>query len=339
MENWVRASQGNIAISSRVRLARNLKDYAFPHKLSQESGREIVKKVEEAIKGSNLGEGFTTHYLWDMRDNEKLSYMEAHLISPKLINNSSISAFMVNEDKTISIMINEEDHIRLQVISGGLQLLECYEMAVKIDNLFEEKLDYAFDEKLGYITACPTNLGTALRASAMLHVPALAINRELDNIFNAVTKVGMTIRGLYGEGSKAEGDFFQVSNQLTLGISEEDILNNLNAVVNQIISREQWFRQEMYENHKYEFEDKVYRALGTLSSAVLLSSRECLNLLSYVRMGVEMEIINNIDRKDLNALLLKTQPANILQSYPGVTSERERDFIRAKIVRESINRN
>jgi protein arginine kinase len=236
-------------------------------------------------------------------------------------------------------MINEEDHIRLQCITSGFNLEEAYDMANKLDNLLEEKLDYAFDEKYGYLAACPTNIGTGLRASVMLHLPALAMKSDMSKVLNAVTQVGMTIRGLFGEGSKGEGDLYQVSNQITLGLSEEEIMNNLKAVVSQIIEREQWSREQILKNHRYELEDRMYRSLGLLKYAVLLNSKDCLNLISDVRMGVEMGIIKDVNIDTLNYLLVETQPATLQLMSNTLLSDKDRDFNRAKMVRQKLGGN
>jgi protein arginine kinase len=339
MNNWLK-SQGNncdIVLSSRIRFARNLKDTPFPDKLNEDKGKEVVRIVEEAFYNSSYTEkSYKTKYLWLNDEITNRSYFEKHLISQKLLQNNNKSAFIVDKEDVVSIMINEEDHIRLQAITGGFNLEETYDLADKLDNLLEEKLDYAFDEKLGYLTACPTNIGTGLRASVMLHLPALSMNNEMSKILNVVTQVGMTIRGLFGEGSKAEGDLYQISNQVTLGLSEEEIMNNLKAVVNQIINKERWSREILMRKHKCELEDKFYRSLGILKSAVLLESKECLNLISNVRMGVEMGIIKDVSTDVLNSLLVETQPATLQLIANGSLSEKERDLNRAKLVRQKL---
>lgn len=339
MQNWINnyGEVGNIVLSSRIRLARNIKKVAFPERLDENKGKELVKTIENAFYNSPYTkDNFKSIYLWDEDENIRRSYFEKHFISPKLINNYEKSAFILDKDETVSIMVNEEDHIRLQCITAGLNLQEAYEMADKVDNLLEENLDYAFDEKFGYLTACPTNLGTGLRASVMVHLPALSINNEMSGVLNAVTQVGMTIRGLYGEGSKAEGDLYQISNQVSLGLSEDDILNNLNAVVNQIIYQENWSRENIMKKRSYELQDKISRSLGILKSAVLLNSKECLNLLSYVRMGVEMGIIKDVNKEVLNRLIVETQPATLQSIYQNNLSDKERDLYRAKLVREKL---
>lgn len=339
MNNWLKSQGKNsdIVLSSRIRFARNLKDTPFPDKLNEDKGKEIVRVVEEAFYNSSYTEkSYKTKYLWLNDEITNRSYFEKHLISQKLLQNSKKSAFIADKEDIVSVMINEEDHIRLQAITGGFNLEETYDLADKLDNLLEEKLDYAFDEKLGYLTACPTNIGTGLRASVMIHLPALSMNNEMIKILNVVTQVGMTIRGLFGEGSKAEGDLYQISNQITLGLSEEEIMNNLKAVVNQIIDKEQWSREVLMKNHKYELEDKFYRSLGILKSAVLLESKECLNLISNVRMGVEMGIIKDVSTDILNSLLVETQPATLQLIANGSLSEKERDLNRAKLVRQKL---
>lgn len=339
MDNWIesKGTETNIVLSSRIRLARNLMNFSFPEKLPDEKGKAVIKQVEEAFHVSSpLKNEFKSIYLWEQDENINKSYVEKHFISPKLLQNSRKAAFLLNKEETVSIMLNEEDHIRLQVISAGFNLEEIYAYADKLDNLLEENLDYAYDEELGYLTACPTNIGTGMRASVMVHLPALSINNEMNGVFNAVTKVGMTIRGLYGEGSRAEGDLFQISNQITLGLSEEDIINNLKAVVNQIINQESWSREQILKAYKYELEDKIFRSLGILKTAVLLDSKECLNLLSNVRMGVEMGIIKDVDKRVLNSLLIDTQPASLQQIFNSNLSEKMRDFNRAKLVRDKL---
>lgn len=339
MENWInyKSADNNIVLSSRIRIARNIKDKPFPQKLNESESIKVVKNVEKAFfTSSHVESRYNLIYTGELDDNTNMYYLEKHLISPKLLSNKGKSAFILGEDETVSVMINEEDHIRLQCITGGFDLSTPYDMANKLDNLLEESIDYAFDEKLGYITACPTNIGTGLRASVMIHLPALTMNDEMNEILKILTQVGMTIRGLYGEGSKAQGNIYQISNQITLGVNEEDILNNLQAVVNQIINQENRTREKFLKSYRYELEDKIYRSFGILGTAVLLNSNECLDLLSNVRMGVELGIINNVDSMRLNSLLLETQPAALQKRLKTNLSDKERDFNRAKLVREVL---
>lgn len=331
-------SNGGLVISSRIRLARNLAEVPFPHKLNEEKSREVIKSVEDAFYTSSSNkETFNTNYLWEETDDEKQNYLEKHLISKNLIDNSNKAAFILDNQQTISIMINEEDHVRIQCMTAGLNLEELYSVSDKIDDLLENNLKYAFDEKLGYLTACPTNMGTGLRASVMLHLPALSLNNQMNGVLNALSQIGMTVRGLYGEGSKAIGNIYQISNQVTLGRSEDEILSNLKAVVVQVTNEENVSRENLMKKFKYEIQDRIYRALGILKSAVILSANECFKFLSDVRLGVEMGIIKNISKSTLNNLLVSIQPAAIQKGNEKNLSSVQMNFNRAKIVREKLN--
>ncbi len=339
MKNWLEAKSENndVVISSRIRLARNLKDIPFPNRLSENDAKDIVKKVEDAFYSvPYMEEQYKTVYLWQSDDISNMAHLEKHLISKKLISNKNEAAFILGKDETVSIMLNEEDHIRLQSITGGLNLKEAYEYTNKLDDLLEEKLDYAFDEKLGYLTSCPTNLGTGLRASVMIHLPALTINKEIAGLLKGLTQVGMTIRGLFGEGSQGDGNIYQISNQVTLGLSEEEILTNLTGVINQIINQERLTRDNILNKKKYELEDKIFRSVGILKSAIILTSREALNLLSNVRLGVEMGIIKDVDKTILNKLLVDIQPATIQKNSKEMLTDKQRDLKRAELVKDSL---
>lgn len=339
MKNWLEAKSENddVVISSRIRLARNLKDIPFPNRLSENDAKDIVKKVEDAFYSvPYMEEQYKTVYLWRSDDISNMAHLEKHLISKKLISNKNKAAFILGKDETVSIMLNEEDHIRLQSITGGLNLKEAYEYTNKLDDLLEEKLDYAFDEKLGYLTSCPTNLGTGLRASVMIHLPALTINKEIAGLLKGLTQVGMTIRGLFGEGSQGDGNIYQISNQVTLGLSEEEILTNLTGVINQIINQERLTRDNILNKKKYELEDKIFRSAGILKSAIILTSREALNLLSNVRLGVEMGIIKDVDKTILNKLLVDIQPATIQKNSKEMLTDKQRDLKRAELVKDSL---
>lgn len=340
MKNWITTSDINdkdLVISSRIRLARNLTKIPFPHKLNEEQSKEIIKCVEDAFYSCDINkEEFTTNYMWQKSELEREIFLERHIISKNLIENSSKSSFILDKDETLSVMINEEDHVRIQCITAGLNLEEVYKQSDKVDNMLEKNLDYAFDEKLGYLTACPTNLGTGLRASVMLHLPAISLNNEMNGLLNAVSQVGMTVRGLYGEGSKALGNIYQISNQVTLGRSEEEIISNLRVLVNQIINEEKLARDKLMKGSKYELEDRMYRSLGILKSAILLSTNESLKLLSYVRLAVEMGIIKDVNKSLLNSILVEMQPANIQNKCNKALSSTERDINRAKFIREKL---
>ncbi|MBU5591708.1 protein arginine kinase [Clostridium sp. MSJ-4] len=336
MKNWISNSTDNndMVLSSRVRFARNIKNFPFPHKLDEDRGKSLAKDIENTFyEIEEIKDEFNNVDLWEIGENQGRNYLEKHLISTNLLNSRNKSAFILSKDETISLMINEEDHIRLQCITAGFNIKEAYEVANKIDDALEARLDFAFDEKLGYLTACPTNLGTGMRVSAMLHLPALTMKDEINDALKALTQLGMTLRGLYGEGSKAEGNIYQVSNQITLGMKEEDILSNLEAVVAQLISQENRARDQLLGRYKYELEDKIYRSLGVLKNARILTSKEALDLLSNVRMGVEMSILKDIDKVKLNKLLVETQPATLQLVTGKELKAKDRDIERANLIR------
>lgn len=339
MQNWLKSDgeTDNLVISSRIRLARNIENKPFPDRISEEDARKLVSSVENSFFSSAyINDEYKSVHLWDNDKASNIPYFEKHLISSKLIQNANKAAFIVNKDETVSIMINEEDHLRLQCISGGYNLEEVLDYCEKLDDLIEENINYAFDERLGYLTACPTNLGTGLRASVMIHLPAMTMDKEISRILSAVTQVGMTIRGLYGEGSGAYSNIYQISNQITLGISETDIVSNLKAVVNQLINQENLSREQLIKNYNYELEDKIYRSLGILKSAVIMDEKECLKLLSSVRLGVEMGIIKDIDKKILNGLLVETQPATLKKQFEDKFTEKELNVKRAEYIRRIL---
>lgn len=339
MENWIMCENedSNIILSTRVRLARNLKGYPFPNKISKEKAEEVIAKVKEVLLTNDYLKGkINILNLSDINDIEKDIYFENHLISKKLIENKEISALAIDDKEIMSIMINEEDHVRLQLICGGLHLKELYEEVNKMDDILEEKLDFAYDANLGYLTACPTNTGTGLRASVMLHLPALCMTKEIDNIFAAIGKVGITIRGMYGEGSKGYGSIFQISNQITLGQSEDEIINGLTAMIYQIIEKENLARKQLKEQYNYEIQNKVMRALGILKSAIILDYRECMELLSLVRLGNDLGFIENVNKELLNRLMIQASVPVIKSKFDEDVRSREINIYRAKIFREQL---
>ncbi|WP_312712094.1 protein arginine kinase [Proteiniclasticum ruminis] len=324
----------SLVLRSRVRLARNLKLLPFPHRLESERARMLVKAVEEAFYVSKaMEENYSTHRMWELGRTELLVAFEKHLVSAKLINNSDISAYIIDKEEDVSLMINEEDHIRLQVMGRDLNLSALYEKASMIDDLLSEKLNFAFDYNLGYITACPTNLGTAMRASVMLHLPGFTLTDRIGYVSQALAQMGMTIRGIYGEGSQAEGNIYQISNEVTLGVKEEDILYNLTDTIDKLLDEEQDHQRKLLNEFSLEMEDKIYRSLGTLMNARLMTSKEALYHLSLVRMGVETEVLKEVDMELIDSLIINTQPGMMKKSYGIELNEKERDINRAKIIR------
>ncbi|WP_409069049.1 protein arginine kinase [Clostridium sp. FAM 1755] len=328
----------NMVLSSRIRLARNIDKAPFPNKIDNKNGRDIIYKIENEFYKEVTKDEFKTIYLWNLEKKEINSLLEKHIISFNLINNIDKAAVIIDSSEENSIMINEEDHIRIQSITKGFNLEKAFEKANGIDNMIEKNIDLAFDKDLGYLTSCPTNIGTGLRASVMIHLPALSMNNRMSALLNAISQLGMTVRGIYGEGSKALGNIYQISNQITLGLDETEIINNLKAVINQIINEENIARQKFIESYEYEIKDKIYRSLALLESAILLDNLECLNYISNVKLGIEMSIIKDIDENVINKLIVDTQPANLNKIYDKEMTEKESRYYRAMLVKERLKK-
>ena len=332
MSKWYlgEGDHNDIVISTRIRLARNIADYPFPVRLDNKSKIEINEKIRDALKDK---EKLNYTELKTLTRAEMVSLAERHIISPEFASNSDGRALLMSENEDISIMLCEEDHIRLQVMKSGLALNEAYELANRIDEEINEKLEYAFDENLGYLTQCPTNLGTGMRASVMLHLPALTQKGQMGTLATTVSKLGLTLRGAYGEGGLAMGDLYQLSNQVSLGISEKAAIDNLKTITLQLASQERTAREEMAKN--IVTEDAVFRAYGILKSARILSTKEFMNLISKVRFGAVTGMIKT-DLKVINELMVSMQPATINAFVGRTLSADERNVERAKIVREKI---
>jgi protein arginine kinase len=338
MVKWYQktSQQDDIVISTRVRLARNLKSLPFKNKITKQQQIELNNQVRQALELANLGENsFDFIYLDQLSDLEQLALVEKHLVSHNFIEDPSNKMVAITKDNSISIMVNEEDHIRIQVLESGLDLKHAFETCNRIDDLLDEQLEYAFDERLGYLTFCPTNLGTGLRASVMLHLPALEQSRIIPQLISTVSKLGLTIRGTYGEGTKAIGATYQLSNQVTLGLSEETAIENLENVIMQIIDSEKATRQELLKNN-IEVVDEICRSYGILKNAMLMSSNEFYELVSNVRLGVSENIIQDVKISSLNELLNLIGTASICVNDNKVYSPKERDFQRAKLIKEML---
>ena len=341
MSKWYEEEKSNngIIISSRVRLARNLKKYNFYNKLSAEDAEKMIEEVKNSILGSRtvFGEQFKYIPVNKLDENEKFSMVERHIISPELMRNNKPCGVLVKDDETISIMLNEEDHIRIQAIAAGDNIDEAYDTADKIDNLIEESVEYAFSEKFGYLTSCPTNVGTGLRASYMMHLPQLERTGQIRSLTQAISKFGITVRGIYGEGSEAMGSIYQVSNQVTLGQSEREIIENLKKVVSTIVQREQELEKNAYARAKDDVEDKVWRSYGILKTARKISAKEAMQMLSNLmeakNMGVEPMPDVNIRPVEL---MINIQPAIIQTTNGKDMTPTERDKARADYIRKII---
>lgn len=332
MSKWYigEGDHNDIVISTRIRIARNLADYPFPVRLDNKSKIEVNEKIRDALDGK---ENLTYTELKTLTRSQIISLAERHLISPEFASNSDARALLMSDNEDISIMLCEEDHIRIQVMKSGLALKEAYELADKIDTEINQSLKYAFDEKLGYLTQCPTNLGTGMRASVMLHLPALTAKGQIGSLASTVSKLGLTIRGAYGEGMSAMGDLYQLSNQVSLGISEKSAIDNLKTITLQLAAQERAAREEASKS--IETEDAVFRAYGILKSARILSTKEFMSLISKVRLGAVLGMIKT-DLKTINELMVSMQPATINAFVGKTLSLEERDVERAKIVRERL---
>ena len=332
MSKWYigEGDHNDIVISTRIRIARNLADYPFPVRLDNKSKIEVNEKIRDALEGK---ENLTYTELKTLTRSQIVSLAERHLISPEFATNSDARALLMSDNEDISIMLCEEDHIRIQVMKSGLALKEAYELADKIDTEINQSLKYAFDEKLGYLTQCPTNLGTGMRASVMLHLPALTAKGQIGSLASTVSKLGLTIRGAYGEGMSAMGDLYQLSNQVSLGISEKSAIDNLKTITLQLAAQERAAREEASKS--IETEDAVFRAYGILKSARILSTKEFMSLISKVRLGAVLGMIKT-DLKTINELMVSMQPATINAFVGKTLSLEERDVERAKIVRERL---
>ncbi|NBI08022.1 protein arginine kinase [Senegalia massiliensis] len=327
----------DIVVSSRIRLARNIENIKFPQKINKDDSESVKEQIKKAVtENDEIGKNYRYYDMKNLNIVESRKYVEDHLISPGLLEHNKIGGFLLSEDEKSTIMINEEDHIRMQVLYPGFELEKCFDESNRIDDILEGKIKYAFDEKIGYLTSCPTNIGTGMRASVMLHLPSLVITNQINGIIQAVNQIGLTVRGVYGEGSNAMGNLFQISNQTTIGESEDDIIQKLKNIVNQLVKNERNARSTIYTNNKIRMEDKVCRSLGTLKNARILSTDEAMSLLSDVKLGIEMSIIDNIDRVIINKLMIEIQPAHILNSADKDLDANDRDILRAKIVRESL---
>lgn len=326
----------DIIANVRVRLARNLKDYPFPNKMSPEQKFDLIQRVSDAIlkSESKYKNEFTFYDMDKLPKLEAYSMAEKHLISPGFAENGSGRALLLSRDESISIMINEEDHIRIQVLTPGLSFEKAYSIAIEIDNLLESSLEFAFDKNLGYLTECPTNLGTGMRASALMHLPALESMNALGQIAGTISKLGLTIRGTYGEGSKTKCALYQISNQVTLGISENAAIENLQGIVTQIAQRERSAREAIDPTR---LKDTVYRAYGTLKYAHILSCAEFMELISKVRIGVGMGIMKEVTMEQVNELICVAQPATLQQKLGGALDPAQRDIERAKLIKEMLN--
>ncbi len=323
---------GDVVLSSRVRLARNIKGVPFPARADAEQQEQVLSQCKEALLGK---EKMKFIDLSVMEAYEKQAIAERHLISPQMMDNNVKRGILLSDDNKLSILLNEEDHLRIQVMEAGFDLDQCFVEANRVDDLVEASVTYAFDHKIGYLTCCPTNAGTGMRASVMVHLPALTMSGTVNQIIDSLAQLGMTVRGIFGEGSKAIGNLYQISNQLTLGAAEEDILEKFKQIIAEVIEKEREMRSRLLRTQKYKLEDRLMRSCGILRYAMILSSDEAMKRLSDVRMGVELGLIKDIAMETINGLIYEILPANIMQRY-NLADPTERDLKRAEIVKERM---
>lgn len=332
-------SLSDVVISSRVRLARNLRDIPFPHLLEEKAAMNVLNVVLGATDELNQKGSWSSLAGFDLSEVlllDRMVLVEKHLISPQHAEAGRGKGLVTGPDERISIMINEEDHLRLQCLYSGLELEEAFITADGIDDLLEHRLDFAYHEQAGFLTACPTNAGTGLRASVMVHLPALAIGDEVSRVLSVVNKLGLVVRGLYGEGTEGQGNVFQISNQITLGQTEKEIIENLSLVVKQVVTEEKRFRETLYKSRRSEVEDRVFESLGILSNARNMSSAEAVKLWSDFRLGAELEMVPGLKLSQVNEIMVLSQPNFVQRAFGKSMSPAERDSKRAELIRKHL---
>jgi len=335
---WLRGEgpHHQVVISSRVRLARNLRKRPFPGWAKKAERTSILELVRPRVEELPEMQDSFSESLQDLSALDRQVLVERHLISREHAAKGTGSAVVINRRQTLSIMINEEDHLRMQSIRSGLQLKHAFKLVDKIDSALESKLEFAYDPRLGYLTACPTNVGTGMRASAMLHLPGLVLSELINQVIQAVSKIGLAVRGLYGEGTEAMGNLFQISNQTTLGEKEDDIINRLSKVIETIIEKEHDARQVLLQKKPATLSDQIGRAYGVLTYAHAMASKEALNLLSIIKLGVDLGAFPEERRFSIDELFIETQPAHLQKSSQQKLNAEERDHLRAQIIRERL---
>jgi protein arginine kinase len=337
---WLKGTgpHSDIVISSRLRLARNIDKFPFPHWASKKQGKAALDMIQEVVGKNELLKKMTMFILEDQDAVDKQFLVERHLMSYEHAQKTNSKAVIVDEDEVVSIMINEEDHVRAQVMQSGFNLIEAWNLINKVDDALSKDLPFAFSQEWGYLTACPTNAGTGMRGSVMLHLPALVMTRQINQVLAAISKLSFTTRGLYGEGTQATGNFFQVSNQVSLGQSETDIIQSINNLIRQIIDQEGQCRETLLASNRGMLEDKISRSFGILKSAHIITSQETTELLSLVRLGCDLGIIKDINRRHVNELFLLIQPAHLQKIENKKFTSQERDVKRAELIRAKFSK-
>jgi protein arginine kinase len=329
--------QGHIILSTRVRLARNIADHPFTDKIKPKAEREIHKTIETVLSTRGHLKNGVYIRLRDLNTQDLMLLLEKHLISQELINRSSRSGTIISDGGRISLMIGEEDHLRIQALIGGFQLEKCWEIVEGLETDLREAIDFAYHPRFGFLTACPTNTGTGLRASVLIHLPGLVLTKEIGKVLKGISQIGLTFRGIYGEGSEVVGNFFQISNQTTLGKSENELLDHLETVTKQVIDYEQNARSILTRDAKDQLEDKIWRAYGLLLYARSIAHEEGMNLLSAIRLGVSLKLIPGLRVSTLNRLLIHAQSTHLEAHANKELSPEEQDRERAEMMRGMLS--
>ncbi len=335
---WLKGTGPNsdIVISSRIRLARNLTGVPFPHWAKKQDLEQVLVMTKSAFEKTQELKDSLFLKLDDFDSVDKQFLVERHLMSNEHAIRSNQKGLLVNPDENAAIMINEEDHLRIQAMESGFNLDVTWRIINSIDDRLAELLPYAVRRDWGYLTACPTNTGTGMRGSVMLHLPALVMTRQINRVLDAIAKLSFATRGLYGEGTQASGNFFQISNQVSLGQKEEEIIDNIKGVIKQIIEQEEKARESLAAEHKELLKDRVWRSYGTLKNAHIISSNETVELLSMLRLGCDLGIVCDVERSFINELFILTQPSHLQKLENKKLTANERDVKRAQIIREKL---
>lgn len=336
---WLRGNgpESDIVISSRIRLARNLAQFPFPNRADESVRSEIESLLREKIADLPVGTKVGYVNVRELKEIDRQFLVERQLISREHADARGARSVVIGSEENVSLMINEEDHLRIQVLRSGFALDNCWKEIDRIDDLLEEQVTYAFSEQVGYLTACPTNVGTGIRVSVMLHLPALVMTKEIQKVFQALHKISLAVRGLYGEGSQAMGDFYQISNQVTLGKSEDAIIEELKDVVPNIIAYERRVRNALVHENRQNLHDQIARAYAILKGAQTISSEETMHLLSSVRMGINLGLIDDLKIPTINELFIHTQPAHLQKIRKETLASAERNVARASYLRKRLN--
>ena len=335
---WLRGSgpEADIVISSRIRLARNLAAFPFTSRASAYQKAEIETLLRDRIGKLDLQPRLDYVHVPGLSALDRQLLVERQLISRELANSDGPRGVAVGPQETVSLMVNEEDHLRLQVMRSGYSLDEAWQDIDRVDDALEQRISYAFSDEFGYLTACPTNVGTGMRSSVMLHLPGLVWTKQIEKVFRALQKINLAVRGLYGEGSRASGDFYQISNQVTLGKSEQQILKEIREVIPQIVTYERQARTALQRESRQAIQDRVSRAYGTLCSATMMTSEETMDLLSSVRLGVNLGLLDDLTIQTVNELFIHTQPAHLQKLMGSEMDGEERNAARARYLRTRL---